>query len=204
MTSFGIALTAIFAALVVMGSPIVIDLFINESFAGAMVFLPPLAILFAGKLMGEMANLGCYVGKTTWTVMAIDLVSAGVSIVAMYLLSTPYGIDGVIAALLIAQVVRMLSFYFVSQRVLYLHYALGKLAVLIAICVALSYVSLQIDEFQLQNRRRAHIIHRLIFQPHTDYHNPPSQQTYSRAQGCNLQPHSKLQAAIYNHTAQKG
>lgn len=145
VTSFGIALTASFGALVVMGSPIVIDLFINESFAGAMVFLPPLALLFAGKLIGEMANLGCYVGKTTWTVMTIDLVSAGVSVLGMYLLSEPYGIDGVIAALLIAQAVRMCSFYFVSQRVLYLDYAKGKLAVLIAICIGMSYVSLQID-----------------------------------------------------------
>ena len=145
VTSFGIALTAIFAALVLIGSPIVMDLFINESFAGAMVFLPPLAILFAGKLMGEMANLGCYVGKTTYSVMTIDLVSAGVSVLGMYLLSEPFGIDGVIAALLIAQAVRMASFYFVSQRVLYLNYAKGKLMGLFAICIGLSYVSLQID-----------------------------------------------------------
>lgn len=32
-----------------------------------------------------------------------------------------------------------------SQRVLYLNYAKGKLAGLIAICFAMSYVSLQID-----------------------------------------------------------
>lgn len=129
-----------------MGSPIIIDLFINESFAGAMQFLPALTLIFAVKLTAEMANLGCYVGKTTWTVMAIDLFSAVVSVLGMYFLSASWGIDGVIAALLIAQSVRLSSFYFVSQKTLYLNYAKGKLAVLIAICVGLTYVSLQITQ----------------------------------------------------------
>lgn len=146
ITSFGIALTVGFAALVIMGSPIIIDLFINESFAGAMQFLPALTLIFAVKLTAEMANLGCYVGKTTWTVMAIDLFSAVVSVLGMYFLSASWGIDGVIAALLIAQSVRLSSFYFVSQKTLYLNYAKGKLAVLIAICVGLTYVSLQITQ----------------------------------------------------------
>lgn len=144
-TSLGIALAICFCTIVIVGSPIVLDLFINESFAGAMVYIPALALIFAVKQIAELANLGCYVGKTTWSVMTIDLVSAAVSIICLYFLSKAYGINGVIGSLLIAQIVRFCAFYLVSQRVLYLNYSLGKLIILVAICLGMTYFSLQIN-----------------------------------------------------------
>lgn len=144
-TSLGIALAVCFCALVIIGSPIVLDLLINEQYAKAIHYLPMLALIFAVKQVAELANIGCYVGKTTWNVMGIDLFSAAVSIGGLFYLSSIWGIYGVIASLLLSQVTRFICFYVVSQRKLHLQYDLGKLTVLIAICTAMSYVSLQLS-----------------------------------------------------------
>jgi O-antigen/teichoic acid export membrane protein len=144
-TSLGIALAIIFCALVCIGSPIIVDLFINDSYDGALIYLPALALIFAVKQIAELANLGCYIGRTTWNVMAIDLFSAAVSITCLIFLGKLWSINGVIASLLIAQTIRFLAFYYVSQQVLHLSYAKGKLAVLVAICLGLTYVSWQIE-----------------------------------------------------------
>ncbi len=143
-TSLGIALVLCFSTCVCIASPIVIDLLIDPSYAGAMVYLCPLVLFFAIKQIAELANLGCFVGKTTWNVMAIDLVTAAVSIIGLYFLSQQWLINGVIAALLIAQCVRFTLFYVVSQRMLYLQYAKGKLLMLAALCLSITFVSLQL------------------------------------------------------------
>jgi len=145
-TSLGIALSVCFSALVVMGSPIVLDLLINEQYAQAIRYLPALALLFAVKQIAELANIGCYIGKTTWNVMAIDLSSAAVSIGCLFYLSNIWGVFGVIASLLIAQGTRFVAFYVISQRKLHLQYEVSKLAALIAICLGLTYVSLQLTD----------------------------------------------------------
>lgn len=140
-TSLGIALVLCFSTLVCIGSPIVIDLLIDPSYAAAMDYLPALLLILAIKQIAELANLGCYVGKTTWTVMAIDLVSAVFSISCLIFLSQKWQVNGVIVALLIAQSLRMVLFYVISQRRLYLNYTKGKLLILCLICALLLYLS---------------------------------------------------------------
>jgi O-antigen/teichoic acid export membrane protein len=146
-TSLGIALVLCFSTLVCIGSPMIIDLLIASNYATAMQYLPAMALLFAIKQIAELANLGCYVGKTTWNVMSIDLFTALVSIICLYFLSQIWQVNGVIAALLIAQSLRAVLFYITSQRALYLNYAKGKLAILAVICGVLTFVSLQINVF---------------------------------------------------------
>ncbi|NQZ10295.1 MAG: lipopolysaccharide biosynthesis protein [Algicola sp.] len=143
-TSLGIALVLCFSTCVCITSPIIIELLIDPSYAGATIYLAPLVLFFAIKQIAELANLGCFVGRTTWSVMAIDLLTAAVSIVGLYFLSQQWLINGVIAALLIAQCVRLAAFYIVSQRILYLEYAKGKLLMLAALCLLITFVSLQV------------------------------------------------------------
>ncbi|MFT4925756.1 MAG: O-antigen/teichoic acid export membrane protein [Phenylobacterium sp.] len=144
-TSLGIALIIGFATMICIGSPIMIDLFIDHRYTTAMDYVPAVALLYAVKQIAELANLGCYIGKTTWSVMSIDLGTAAISIICLVLLSKPFGVAGVLGALLIAQCTRLVFFYVLSQRVLYLNYAKGHLFVFGLLGCGLTFMSLQIE-----------------------------------------------------------
>jgi O-antigen/teichoic acid export membrane protein len=144
IVSLGIALVMCFAALVCVASPIVIDLMIDPAYASSVALLPAIALVYTVKQIAELANIGSFVGKSTWNVMSIDLIAAVVSITCLYFFSQAWQVNGVIAALLLAQCLRATMFYISSQRVIRLDYAKRKLAVLAVACCLLTYVSTQI------------------------------------------------------------
>lgn len=144
-TSLGLALIICFTAMICIGSPVVIGGLIDAQYAGAMNYVPAMALLLGLKQFAEMANVGCFVGKSTWIVMAIDVVVAITAMIFLYFLGEAYQVFGVIAALLIAQLLRVVLFYVASQRVVALDYAKGKLALLSCLCFGLTYLSLQLE-----------------------------------------------------------
>ena len=137
--SVGIALIICASTLVLLGSPIIMQWLIDPAYAAAMVYLPGLVLVFALKQIAEMANLGSYIGDSTWNVMAIDLICAAFALVALYVLGQWWQVHGVILAMVLAQCLRAFLFYNVSQRILKLHYSMVPLVLLSALSLAIVY-----------------------------------------------------------------
>jgi hypothetical protein len=87
-----------------------------------------LVMLF--KEMAELVNLGCFTGKTTGMQFVINSTGASVGIIGMFWLTPVYGVWGVIFALLLAQALRLILFFNVSQQLLPLPYPTRSLLLL--------------------------------------------------------------------------
>lgn len=150
MSSLGIALILCFATLIYLSSGIVITYFIDVRYQQAIIYIPGLLLFCIIKQIAELANFGCYIEKKTWSVMYIDFTTAIVALLACYLLSGYYQVFGVIGGLVIAQTFRASAFYFISQKVLTLHYMWSPLLWLALTCLGLiMFMSLTIS-FYLQ------------------------------------------------------
>jgi hypothetical protein len=146
-TSLGIALVICFSTMICLGSPLLFGTLIDQSYASAMQYVPALALLYMIKQTAELANLGSYIGRSTWNVTFIDVFTALISVSCFYLLSESFKVAGVIAALLIAQCFRVVLFFITSQRALYLDYEKTRLFGLLLISGSLVFISLQLSAF---------------------------------------------------------
>lgn len=146
-TSFGIALVICCSTMICLGSPLLFGTLIDQSYIDAMQYVPALALLYMIKQTAELANLGSYIGRSTWNVTLIDVSTAVISITCFYFLSERFKVSGVIAALIIAQCFRMILFYIISQRALYLNYQKMSLFGLLIIAASLVFISMQLNEF---------------------------------------------------------
>jgi O-antigen/teichoic acid export membrane protein len=146
-TSFGIALVICCSTMICLASPLLFGTLIDLSYASAMHYVPALALLYMIKQTAELANLGSYIGRSTWNVTLIDVCTALISVTCFYFLSERFKVPGVIAALIIAQCFRVVLFYIISQRALYLNYEKASLFGLLLISGALVFISMQLNEF---------------------------------------------------------
>lgn len=144
-TSLGIALAFCTATLVVIGSPILMNWLIDPAYANAIKFVAPMALIYAIKQIAELANIGAYVGKSTVNVMMIDLFCALVALVCLYYFGQWWQVEGVIGAMLLAQILRVTLFYIISQRQLSLQYDIKALVVLALICISLVMMTEQLN-----------------------------------------------------------
>lgn len=144
-TSMGVALIFCTATLVVLGSPILMDWMIDPAYVEGLKYLAPLALIYAIKQIAEIANMGAYTGKSTFHVMAIDLFCAAFALVGFYFFGNWWQINGVIFAMLLSQCLRTSLFYFISQRRLYLSYALKPLTLLAVICIVIVFMAQQLN-----------------------------------------------------------
>jgi len=85
-------------------------------------FVVALVLVMLFKDRGEVVNLGCLIGKTTGMQFVINTTAASVGITGMFWLTPGYGVWGVIFALLLAQAMRLILFFIVSQQRLHLPY----------------------------------------------------------------------------------
>jgi O-antigen/teichoic acid export membrane protein len=150
-SSLGIALVMCCASLICIFSPLFINIMINSQFSSAIIYIPWLALFYVVKQTTDLINLGSYLGKTTWNVMSIDMITAGISLGLSYFLSQYFKIPGVIFALIIAQLCRALLFYKSSQKVLTLNYEWKKLILLALLCSSGVFIVFQIDELLNQS-----------------------------------------------------
>jgi len=138
MTSLGLVLMMCFATLISLGSPLVMELFIDANYRAALVYLPWLLLFLAIKQATDLINIGCYINKSTINVMYINFATAAVAFILCYILSGLYQVFGVLYALVLAQIFRAVTFYIISQRALPLKFAWHKLSLLAVICFALT------------------------------------------------------------------
>ncbi len=149
-TSLGLVLMMCFATLICLSSSLLMELFIDNKYHAALVYLPWLLLFLVVKQITDLINMGCYVNKSTVNVMYIDFTTAGLALLLCYVLSGPYEVFGVLYALILAQIFRAITFYVYSQRVLPLKFEWNKLLLLAVICFSLTLLLPYAHSIRLQ------------------------------------------------------
>lgn len=107
--------------------PILIQWLTPSEYHQAINILPWLLLCTLLKMISELLNLGCFVEKNSQVQMNINLFSCGVGGVLLILLVPHFMVQGALVALIIANTIRMVLFYYYSQKKLYLPYRFGYL-----------------------------------------------------------------------------
>ena len=90
--------------------PIFIHAFLPATFLGAIALLPLLVITQCMHAISGITEVGSYARDTGYRVLLIDVVGAVVAIIGFVLLIPNYGAHGAIAAIVIAQTVRIVGY----------------------------------------------------------------------------------------------
>jgi O-antigen/teichoic acid export membrane protein len=132
----GAAVAVLAATAAAMAGPVVIALLTPAAFHGAAALVPWIAAAVALQSLGSLVNVGCYTGRTGRLPLLANGIAAGVAVAGYLLLIPPFGVEGTLAATLVAQGVRFGIFLRLSQRIARVAYPLGRVAVLALACVA--------------------------------------------------------------------
>jgi len=125
--ALGIVLALIIAVFISLVSPLLISRLLPDSYAMAGQYAVGLVLVMFLREVSELVNAGCFIGKTTGTQLMINTTGAFVGIVGMLWWTPVYAVWGVILALLLAQALRLLLFFIVSQHFLPLSYPVRSL-----------------------------------------------------------------------------
>lgn len=148
--SIGIVMTLVIAVLVGLASPILVTLLLPPSYAMAGSYAIGIVMIMALKEMAELVNLGCFTGNTTKAQFVINLTAATASILGMLLLIPEHAVWGVIFALLIAQGIRLLLFFSVSQHFVYIPYPIRPLFIFGTLSIVCLTLGSQAESTTLQ------------------------------------------------------
>lgn len=133
--ALGITLSLIIAVLVGLSAPLLIGYLMPASYAMSTQYVVALVLVMLFREMADLVNLGCFIGKTTGLQLVINTIGASVGIAGMFWLAPVYGVWGVIIALVLAQTVRLILFFVVSQHLLPLPYPTRSLMLLTSISI---------------------------------------------------------------------
>ncbi|MEH6454047.1 MAG: oligosaccharide flippase family protein, partial [Psychromonas sp.] len=114
--AIGTSLALLITVLVGLLSPSLINWLLPETYIHAAQYVQGLVFIMLLKELVELFNIGCFSGKTTNSQFIINLVAAIIGISLMLLLTPEYKVWGVIYSLIIAQFIRLVLFYKVSQH----------------------------------------------------------------------------------------
>ena len=107
--------------------PIFIQHLTPETYHGAITILPWLLLCTLLKMLADLLNLGCFVDKSSRVQMNINLVACGFGGGLLIILVPIFMIEGALTALIAANTIRMVLFYYFSQKRVYLPYKFGYL-----------------------------------------------------------------------------
>ena len=113
--ALGFAVLAGAAATVAIGGPAFIRLALPASYEGAAVFVPWLVLASVMNESASLLNVGVYARRTAWRVAAVNGAGAVAALVGYALLIPRAGVDGAIAATLMAQAVRIAGFLWAGR-----------------------------------------------------------------------------------------
>jgi len=125
--------------------PYLITVLTPTEFHGAITILPWLLLCTLIKMISELLNLGCFVNKDSQTQMHINFFSCGVGAILLLLLVPSFMIFGAITSLLLANSLRLVLFYYFSQKELYLPYKFGYLFTACGATVIAMWIGQQIE-----------------------------------------------------------
>jgi len=123
----GATLSVLICGVLGLLGPLLIQWLTPVEYHAAISILPWLLLCTLLKMLADLLNLGCFVEKTTKTQMNINLVACGFGGLLLVIFVPPLGIKGALVALIIANAIRMVLFYYFSQKKVYLPYKLGYL-----------------------------------------------------------------------------
>jgi len=107
--------------------PVLIQLLIPAAYHAAIGILPWLLLCTLLKMLSDLLNLGCFVEKSSQLQMNINLVACGFGGLLLIILVPLFMVDGALIALIVAGIIRMVLFYYFSQKKVYLPYKFGYL-----------------------------------------------------------------------------
>ena len=155
IVSLGVFICILLSVLVVNWAPVAIRLFLSEEYIHAIPFIVLIVIGFALKEGVELINFGCLKGQTTQAQFYINLLSGALAVALMIPLAKYYDLNGVLCALIVAQLCRLIAFYLVGQVQYTIAYPIGrwlKLVALALVCLFLvSQAELMLDGSILAN-----------------------------------------------------
>ncbi|AWB65268.1 oligosaccharide translocase [Saccharobesus litoralis] len=123
----GLALLLFICVVMAGASPLLVHFLVPVSYQNVVAIITPMILAMACKEAAELVNIGCFVGKTSHSQMAINAFSAGLFVLLLWWLTPSFGMFAVAWGLLAVQCTRLTLFYLVSQTFLKLNYPLGKL-----------------------------------------------------------------------------
>jgi O-antigen/teichoic acid export membrane protein len=149
ITQYGLAWIAIVCAFMAYFAPLFISLALPAGYqsAGQLVLL--CLISAVAKEVTELVNLGLLAGKQTGLLLRFSLIAATTGITAAVILQS-FAIWGIIAALILAQTVKLLLVYRTSQHLLALPYNLRPLLSLYLFTGLHLLLSALLSSWQLQ------------------------------------------------------
>ncbi|WP_019026218.1 lipopolysaccharide biosynthesis protein [Colwellia piezophila] len=107
--------------------PLLIQQLTPTAYHGAIAILPWLLLCTLLKMLADLLNLGCFVEKSTQLQMNINLVASAFGGLLLILLVPLFRVEGALTALIAANAIRMVLFYYFSQKKVYLPYKFGYL-----------------------------------------------------------------------------
>jgi len=145
--AMGSAIALLITVAVGMISPALINWLLPEGYQQATHYVVAIALVMLLKELVELFNIGCFHGSTTSSQLVINIIGAIIGVSAMLWLTPLYQVWGVIFSLLLAQSVRLILFYKVSQHFLPLDYPLRTLFLLTLFSAGWLAFGSQIDSF---------------------------------------------------------
>ena len=139
MAVLGSLLAVLLAGAVGLVAPLLILWLTPSDYHQAIGLLPWLIAAMACKQMAELLNLGCYVERNSNLQMYINVATALLAVLAYALWIAPYGVYGALWAILLCYGLRLLLFYGISQRRLYLPYRLAPLLLAALLAAGLAW-----------------------------------------------------------------
>lgn len=129
--SIGCVIALLISVCVALISPALIAFLLPEGYQQATQYVVAIVLIMLLKELVELFNIGCFNGETTSSQLIINVIAATAGIAAMLYFTPLYQVWGVIGALLLAQTLRLVMFYYVSQHFLKLDYPTHKLLLII-------------------------------------------------------------------------
>jgi O-antigen/teichoic acid export membrane protein len=139
--AMGLVITMLGAAGVTLGGPLLIRLLTSPGFYSASQYVGWLAVIASVQEAGALLEVGCYLRRDGLAPLLFQVVSGATAIALYFLLIPPFGVAGAIAATLVAQVVRTLLCYFISEVYVHLPYPFIPLAAVTIVLTALTAIA---------------------------------------------------------------
>jgi O-antigen/teichoic acid export membrane protein len=139
--SIGLVITMLGAVAVTMGGPFLIEFLTAPGFHSATKYVGWLALIYAVQETGSLVEVGCYLRRDGLAPLLFQVVSGGTAIALYFLLIPHYGVAGAIAATLVAQLVRTLLAYLISEVYVHIAFPFARLATFAAVLAAMTAIT---------------------------------------------------------------
>jgi O-antigen/teichoic acid export membrane protein len=111
---FSVLVTAALA--VTLGGAVLIHLALPPSYAGAAQYVPLVVLICFLNELNTLCNVGAYARSTGYAVLAVNACGALAAIAGYFALTPVFGINGIIAAMIVGHVVRLGLFLWLGQK----------------------------------------------------------------------------------------